>query len=64
MYFAVLKVSQQIHLWRFQSIQSSFNGSKVNINAIFVQNCYRSKAEIKNAYIWANLNNYCTYNVL
>ena len=56
--------SQQIHLERFQSIQSSFNAPKVNINAIMSKIATAVKPKIKNAYILANLNNYCTYNVL
>ena len=51
--------SQQIHLGRFQSIQSSFNASKVNINAIMSKIATAVKPNIKNAYILANLNNYC-----
>ena len=38
--------------------KSSFNASKVNINAITSKISYRSKAENKNADILANFNNY------
>ena len=51
--------SQQIHLERFQSNQSSFNALKVNINAIMSKIANAVKPKIKNAYILAKLNNYC-----